>query len=324
MPKVDGIRIGSLTPTRSRATLVVLVLVSLVLIFRLDQSTGAAPIQHLYYLPIVIAGLWLPRYAGLLVGLVAVGLYHLANPFLLDSQYRESDIVQVVLFVGVGAVTSKLADDRRRLHRLAITDDLTGLYNLRGFETMLIPIIRSGSQTSVPVTLIVLDVDRLKSINDTHGHRAGADAVQNVGHLITAWLPGDAFACRFGGDEFVIALPRQDLVAATAAAETLRASVYGASPVLAGIPFKPGTLSISMGIACRTHFNEPSNGAEPQVDMAESLFRMADRALYVAKAAGRNQIHAVQADAAEAAGTYRGQARDRPGSAPGQTPVAPD
>ena len=300
MTKVDGFRIGPLTPMRSRAMLVLIVLVSLGLIFRLDQSTGAAPIQHLYYLPIAIAGLWLPRYAGLLVGLAAIALYHFANPFLLDSQYRESDIVQIVLFVGVGLVTSKLADDRRRLHRLAITDDLTGLYNLRGFEAMLIPIIRTTSQASIPVTLVVLDVDRLKSINDAHGHRAGADAVQNVGQLIAAWLPVGGFACRFGGDEFVIALPEHDLAAAREAAETLRASVYGAAPLLAGMAFPPGTLSISMGIACRAHFDDPPGRPEMHADMAESLFRAADRALYVAKAAGRNQIHAIFADSREA------------------------
>jgi diguanylate cyclase (GGDEF)-like protein len=318
MTNVGGIRIGSLTTIRARAMLSLIVVVSLGLIFRLDQSTGAAPIQHLYYLPIVIAGLWLPRYAGLLVGVAAVVLYHLANPFLLDSQYRESDIVQIALFVGVGAVTAKLADDRRRLHRLSITDDLTGLHNLRGFEAMLIPIIRTTSQSNVPVTLIVLDVDRLKSINDTHGHRAGADAVQNVGHLIAAWLPGGAFACRFGGDEFVIALPAQDLATGTETAEKLRASVYGAAPVLAGIPFPPGTLSISMGIACRADFHDRSTGADQPAEMAESLFRAADRALYVAKAAGRNQIHAVPADGRETVGTYLGQTRDSPGTGPGQ------
>ena len=133
-------RIDVLT-SRLQPLLIAVVLVSLGLIFKLDQSTGAAPIQHLYYLPIVIAGLWLPRHAGLIAGLAAVVLYHLANPILLASRYRESDIVQIVLLVGVGAVTAKLADDRRQLHRLAVTDDLTGLYNLRGFDARLMPII---------------------------------------------------------------------------------------------------------------------------------------------------------------------------------------
>jgi diguanylate cyclase (GGDEF)-like protein len=286
-------RIDFLTSTRLQPLLIAFVLISLGLIYRLDQSTGAAPIQHLYYLPIVIAGLWLPRYAGLIAGLAAVALYHLANPILLASRYRESDIVQIVLFVGVGAVTAKLADDRRQLHRLAVTDDLTGLYNLRGFDAMLMPIIRDARQVGTPITLIVLDVDRLKSINDTHGHRAGADAVRSVGQFIGAWLPNGAFGCRFGGDEFVIALPGQDLAAASRSAEALRASVHESSPVLAGVPFPPGTLSISVGLACRTRFDEPSQRSDAHAEMAESLFHAADQALYVAKTAGRNQIRTV-------------------------------
>ena len=293
MTKVGGIRVGVLTSLRGRAVLVLVVLASLWLIFELDASTGAAPIQHLYYLPIVIAGLWLPRYAGLIAGLAAVVLYHLANPDLLASRYRESDIVQIALFIGVGVVTSKLADDRRQLHRLAVTDDLTGLYNLRGFEARLIPIIRSASQGGSPVTLAVLDVDRLKSINDVHGHLAGADAVRSVGQTVGAWLADGAFACRFGGDEFVIALPGRDLSAASKAAEELRASVHATAPLLAGLPFPSGTLSISLGLACGTHFNEQSQGPDGYAEMAEALFRAADKALYVAKSAGRNQIHTV-------------------------------
>ncbi len=268
-------------------------LVSLGLIYKLDRSTGAAPIQHLYYLPIVIAGLWLPRHAGLIAGLAAVVLYHQANPILLAARYRESDIVQIVLFVGVGAVTAKLADDRRQLHRLAVTDDLTGLYNLRGFDAMLMPIIRTASQTGTPLTLVVLDVDHLKSINDTHGHRAGADAVRSVGQIISAWLPDGAFGCRFGGDEFVIAMPGRDASAASETAEALRTSVHATAPVLAGVPFPRGTLSISVGLASRTRFDEPARGSDAPAQMAESLFHAADQALYVAKTAGRNQIHTV-------------------------------
>lgn len=285
-------RIDVLT-SRLQPLLIAVVLVSLGLIFKLDQSTGAAPIQHLYYLPIVIAGLWLPRHAGLIAGLAAVVLYHLANPILLASRYRESDIVQIVLLVGVGAVTAKLADDRRQLHRLAVTDDLTGLYNLRGFDARLMPIIRTASQTSTPITLVVLDVDRLKSINDTHGHRAGADAVRSVGQIISAWLPDGAFGCRFGGDEFVIAIPGRDACAASETAEALRTAVHATAPVLADVPFPSGTLSISVGLACRTRFDEPSGGPDAHENIAESLFHAADQALYVAKTAGRNQIHTV-------------------------------
>ena len=85
----------------------------------------------------VLAGVELPWFAGPGVGVVAVILYHVANPSLLSSRYRESDIVQIVLFVVIGVITAQLAEDRRRLQRLSITDDLTGLLNLRGFEDRL-------------------------------------------------------------------------------------------------------------------------------------------------------------------------------------------
>jgi len=282
---------------RLRAALAAAVVVCLAVIFKLDQSTGSAPFQHLYYLPIVAAGLTMPRYAGPAVGLAAVVLYHLANPLLLESRYRESDIVQIALFVGIGVVTAKLADDRRQLQQLSVTDDLTGLYNLRGFEAKLTPIIRAAQEANSPVTLAVLDVDRLKSLNDTHGHRAGADAVRTVGRLVDACLPDAAFACRFGGDEFVIALPGMDLAAATDTVEALRRSVHSAEPVLSGMPFPAGTLSVSIGLACRSRFNGPPQPADVNLDPAEPLFRAADRALYVAKAAGRNQIRAEILDA---------------------------
>ena len=295
-----GSRIHASRSTYSHAALILIVLVSLGLIFRLDQSTGASPIQHLYYLPIAIAGLWLPRHGGLIAGLMAVLLYHLANPFLFSSTYRESDIVQIALFVGVGVVTSKLADDRRQLRRLSVTDDLTGLYNLRGFDALLVASIRASMQSATPITLVVLDVDRLKSFNDTHGHRTGADAVRTVGQIVGAWVPDEGFACRFGGDEFVIALPGLDLSAAKAAGEALRASVHAAAPVLAGVPFPAGALSISVGLACRARFDQLPNGSDKHGEMAESLFHAADQALYVAKSAGRNQIHGVSVSAEHA------------------------
>lgn len=290
-----AVHIDALTSTRSRGVIFFVVLVSLGLIFLLDQSTGVAPFQHLYYIPIVIAGIWMPRHAGVLVGLVAVVLYHVANLGSFTPAYRELDIVQIALFLGIGVVTDKLADDRRQLHRLSVTDDLTGLYNLRGFDARLIPIIRTASQVSRPVTLAVLDVDRLKSINDSHGHRAGADAVRNVGQIIGARLQDGGVACRFGGDEFVIALPGHDLSAASETAEALRASVHAAAPVLASVPFPPGTLTISVGIAC-TRFDESAHGPDRYDEMAESLFHAADQALYAAKTAGRNQIHPVLMD----------------------------
>lgn len=288
-PALDAGRPNS----RRQLIVVVIVVLSLGVIFKLDAATGSAPVQHLYYGPIIVAALGLSRYAGPVTALAAVMLYHFANPVLLAAQYRESDIVQIALFVAVGIVTAKLAEDRRRLRQLSVTDDLTGLYNLRGFEHQLMKAIRDARATNASISLLVLDVDRLKSLNDTHGHMAGADAVRTVGGIIAAHLPQHAFGSRFGGDEFVIALPGRGIEEAHETAQTLRKTVYAAAPQLAGISFPPETLSISIGLACQRCVDDPASGVSPaDAELGESLFRAADRALYAAKSAGRNCIGA--------------------------------
>jgi len=275
---------------RSNLLIVGGVVLLLAAVFAIDLNTGGVPFQHLYYLPIILAGVELPWFAGPGVGVVAVILYHVANPSLLSSRYRESDIVQIVLFVVIGVITAQLAEDRRRLQRLSITDDLTGLLNLRGFEDRLGNAVGVARERNEPIAVLVLDVDRLKSINDTHGHRAGADSVRTVGKVIADVLPAGGFACRFGGDEFVIALPQHDDNAAEHAAEKLRRAVHATAPRLAGTPFPAGTLSVSIGVACRS-LGDDNDGSEPRdLRLGESLFRAADRALYQAKAAGRNQV----------------------------------
>ena len=254
-----------------------IVIAALALVFELDRRTGSAPIQHLYYLPILFAAWKFRMRGGLVAALAAIVLYHLANPHLLVLRYQESDIVQIALFLLVGAITAKLTGDAKRLHALAMTDDLTGLHNLRSFEVRLDGMLRRSRETDAPISLLVLDVDRLKLLNDRYGHLAGADAVRTVGHVLAARLPTSAVACRYGGDEFVVALPDCTEAQAKAIADDLRAAVHAATPVLARLPFPAATLSISIGLASCL----PSG---------EELFRAADAALYRAKASGRNHV----------------------------------
>ena len=270
----------------------VLVTGAMMVVFALDRWTGAAPYQHLYYVPIVIAAVTLGRWAGPVTAVGAVVLYHLANPVLFSARYQESDLVQIALFLASGAVAAKLAHDARRLGRLAETDDLTGLYNLRGFDARMAGIVGTSRRTRTPVSVLVLDVDRLKSLNDTHGHRAGADAVRLVGQVLATCLPPDAVGCRFGGDEFVVALPGCDATAASDAADVLRTAVHGSAPMLADTRFPAMTLSISIGLACLSYDDGVVLGQWPAGDReaAEILFRTADQALYTAKNTGRNRV----------------------------------
>jgi two-component system cell cycle response regulator len=139
--------------------------------------------------------------------------------------------------------------------------------------------------------VLVLDVDRLKSLNDRYGHLTGAEAVRTVGHLIAANVPAPAVACRYGGDEFAIALPDCTLAAGRAAAERLCEAVRDTVPVLAGRVFSAGTLSVSIGGAGAAHaaWGEKGSGLQPDEE-GEALFSAADRALYQAKNGGRNQV----------------------------------
>jgi diguanylate cyclase (GGDEF)-like protein len=274
-------------PTSARrAHYLVLITAALILIALLDRATGDVPFQHLYYLPIILAATEFGYSGGLLVSSCAVLLYHVANPRLLVLQgFRQADIVQIILFFTVGLIASKLVHDANRLRLLSITDDLTGLHNLRSFESHLANFVSRAKKDGSVLSVLVLDVDRLKSLNDTYGHLAGADAVRTVGHVIANHTPDRAIACRYGGDEFVVAIPDCRKEEAQEIAERLRLSVSNEEPVLATRTFPSGTLSISIGTASR--FIEKD---EVPLEVGEELFRAADHGLYRAKAMGRNGV----------------------------------
>jgi diguanylate cyclase (GGDEF)-like protein len=143
------------------------------------------------------------------------------------------------LFIAVSVVTSKLTD-AHRLRKLAMTDDLTGLHNLRSFEARLATIMRASREGGTAVSMFVLDVDRLKALNDKYGHLTGAEAVRTVGHIIAASLPPTAVGCRYGGDEFVVVLPFCGASQAQHLADDLRRKVNAAAPILAGRSLVPG------------------------------------------------------------------------------------
>lgn len=269
----------------------ILIATALFIIALLDHATGDLPFQHLYYLPIIFAATRFGRRGGIIAGLAAVVLYHLANPRLMHLSHNEGDIVQMILFFTVGLIAAKLTDDANRMRQLAVTDDLTGLHNLRSFETHLARLVSQARIYKSPLSLLVLDLDRLKSLNDSFGHLAGAEAVRTVGHLIAGRIPPNAVACRYGGDEFVIALPEHTIAQAVELAEGLRRTVHDAEPTLIGCCFPAGTLSISIGAAGRLCYGTGGDFQE-----GEELFRAADRALYKAKEQGRNKVCALGTD----------------------------
>ena len=272
------------TSTSHRTRDVLLISGLLLVIAFVDHASGDLPFQHLYYVPIILAAMRFGRPGGLTTALASIFFYHLANPRLMHLNLNQGDIVQMMLFLTIGFVAAKLKDDSKRMEQLASTDDLTGLHNLRSFEKHLERLITEAQMTHSPLSLLVLDLDRLKSINDRFGHLAGAAAIRTVGNLIAASLPPGGVGCRYGGDEFVIALPDHSSGDGAKFAERLCAAVRDLEPTLAGLTFPTNTLSISVGVATWT--SEPCSAAQ----LGEKLFHMADQALYTAKEQGRNSV----------------------------------
>jgi diguanylate cyclase (GGDEF)-like protein len=143
-----------------------------------------------------------------------------------------------------------------------------------------------------PLALLVLDLDRLKALNDRYGHLAGAEAVRTVGHIIGERLPAGAIGCRYGGDEFVVAAPQATAFQGQQLADDLRHAVHACAPRLAGHAFSAGTLSISVGVVSVVfeHGAAPGDAPRRDAESGEAAFRAADAALYRAKAMGRNQV----------------------------------
>ncbi|HVZ31251.1 MAG TPA: diguanylate cyclase, partial [Polyangiaceae bacterium] len=248
-------------------------------------------VSHLYYLPILLAATQLGLGCGIGVAAVAALLTHLADPQLSHFHYGEADVMELLLFLTVALVSSRLAQNARQLRRLATTDDLTGLSNLRSFEAVSRALIERGRMQSSTVAMLCLDVDRLKQLNDTYGHLTGADAVRHVGKLIAEQLPEDSQACRYGGDEFAIVLGTGGTARATLLARRIQEAVAASAPVLDGKPFFPGTLAVSVGCAADCLGRE-----DVTAEVFTRLFRQADAAMYADKRQRRARSNAAQSN----------------------------
>lgn len=277
-----------------------LILAALGAVFALDRFTAGAPVQHLYYVPIVLAGWAFGFPGGIISAATAIALYHLANFASLRAGYQESDIVQIVLFLAIGLAAAKMANDAKTLRRLATTDDLTGLHSLRSFELKLVAAAAQCQKDHKPLSLLSLDLDRLKELNDRYGHMAGAEAVRAAGGVLAARLPPDAVACRYGGDEFAVAIPGVSAQQARQIGQDLIDAIGSAEPFLIGRRWPAGTLSASAGVACMYPLG--ASAAEHSAECV-TLFTEADEALYQAKKAGRNRVCSIQQDSSGHGGT---------------------
>lgn len=200
-----------------------------------------------------------------------------------DIVYRPVDASELAARVRTQLRRKRYADKlRNRLDEslnMAITDALTGLHNRRFIESRLRQAVESANVGGAPVSVLLLDIDYFKRINDTHGHEAGDVVLKIFAERITAQLRALDLASRYGGEEFVILMPGAGLAEAEHAAERVRRSVCNKVFKLSDELKLPVTVSIGLAQA---------SPGEPM----ESLLRRADAALYEAKTDGRNRVQA--------------------------------
>jgi two-component system, cell cycle response regulator len=204
-----------------------------------------------------------------------------ANDYVLRSADRNELIARVRTQIRRKRYTERLRDNVQCSMELAITDPLTGLYNRRYMESHVGTLIERSAARGKSLSVLILDIDYFKSINDSFGHDAGDDVLREFAERLKASIRGIDLACRYGGEEFVVVMPDTDLGIAAMVAERIRRRIAGEPfPIEAGK--RTIEVTISVGISARM-------GAQ---DNATLMLKRADEALYRAKRDGRNRVAA--------------------------------
>jgi diguanylate cyclase (GGDEF)-like protein len=240
------------------------------------SGKSASPVLNLYLLPIILSALTLGRVVTLLQ-VVVIAVFHLllaaATPGLdvLSLAYASQAVGQLAPFLLVAYLTTTLSADiteaRERIENLAQTDSLTGLYNLRMFNEVWQREHVAAEGDRGVYALLMIDMDKLKDINDAFGHDAGNSAITLVAQCLQRSIRNTDTAARFGGDEFAVLLPGASPDIAEAVVKRVRHNVFKTTLDLRSRMIR---CSVSIGVV-----NYPRDGR----DMRE-LLSMADRNMY--------------------------------------------
>jgi diguanylate cyclase (GGDEF)-like protein len=197
-----------------------------------------------------------------------------------ERNVRNLQALVIFLAAMLAVVLALLAVHQRRhalrMKSLALTDELTGVPNRRSVLTRLEPLLRDAS--SRPCSILIIDIDHFKRINDQHGHPAGDDVLRLVAETVRTGVVEPAFFGRLGGEEFLIVLPGTDLEQARVAAERFREDIMSIDTSRWYTDRRRVTASIGCAVSV------------PGADTPSSMLKRADFALYAAKRRGRNCV----------------------------------
>lgn len=215
-------------------------------------------------------------YAAIAAGSGTTAADYLASPFALISQALGAMLIVSTGVAMLGVMVKEIIDEARASSEL---DALSGLCNRRGFMQRMAPLLHEGGDDG-PGALILIDLDRFKLVNDTYGHHAGDQVIRQLSRVLLDLMPNEAVPGRLGGEEFALFLPRVGLADARVIAHGMRAAL--ASKRIDALP-ETVRVTASFGVAA-------VNADEP----LEAAIRRADKALYAAKAGGRNRVESAE------------------------------
>jgi diguanylate cyclase (GGDEF)-like protein len=245
----------------------------------------AGPLVNLYLLPVITSALTLGKLATLAnVGVIAACYILLGSASaeeMLTLRFAAGFAAQLAPVLLVAYITTMFSADIRyglqHAKLLSETDDLTGLYNTRGFAIAANRLFGQATRYGRPASVLMIDSDHLKSVNDSHGHDAGSRLLRQVANAVQAELRATDVPARYGGDEFIVLLPETPPKGAVDVAERIRSAI-GSRPL--ALDGQQVAATVSIGIACY-----PEDGRT-----LDALALRADRALYQAKQEGRNRV----------------------------------
>lgn len=191
--------------------------------------------------------------------------------------YRFQDVEMEAFESLVGSLIYPLrnASLYREAQRAALTDSLTGAANKRAFDYQIQRDISLARRYQQPLSLLLLDIDHFKQINDTHGHAAGDAVLRSVVEVIKRCCRDSDTVFRYGGEEFAVALPKANMTDGLIIAERIRNAVEDS-----GFQYQGTPIAVTLSIGCATHQDAESSN---------TLLERADQALYRAKRSGRNR-----------------------------------
>ena len=285
---VLGFRYTNFYKSESRWKIAIETLAMVIFITWVVWYTGklASPLVNAYLLVIITSALTLGKLTTMFeMALIAACFVLLGENSpaggLLSLAYIGGLIAQLAPMLLVAYITTMFSADIRyglnRARLLSETDDLTGLYNMRGFSIVVGRLFDQAVRYNRPVSLLMIDSDNLKTVNDTYGHEAGNRLLRLIARCVETELRHTDVLARYGGDEFVALLPEAPAARALEVAQRIIKAIATTPLEFEG---KRIETSVSIGLA-----SYPEDGRS-----LDAIQGRADRAMYTAKEQGRNQV----------------------------------